>query len=415
MRKTIFSMSAILLACVVLTTTLVSVNASGGSNISATITKELDLINSNKLLTDEQRISKVIDAYFILKNETLKDIYVDDAFLFDTSSLSSKKNYQYNKNKIDYFKQLRSKSGLKVIWSNFNILMDNIKVNENEAVAQVTEENKSIVGKYENGFSTESTKYTIKMKKAGDKWLISEIASNDEFDKSYLDDETAFSNILNGKIKAAPASQGTRKDQPIQTKSGVSPQATYYNRTNAMIYAMTYANTGSYNSKFANYASANTDCQNFASQCVWYGFGGTNTTDAINNKSFPMRGNTLSSDQWYQTGTYGDCSTNGDQSPHTWNYVPHFANYIDTSSKGPWGFIYSGVSNADQGDTIQYWNGSEWSHTYVVVSVQGSSGSRTVNDIWVSAHTADINNQVLSSRVSNPSLLRTIRILGYVE
>lgn len=48
-------------------------------------------------------------------------------------------------------------------------------------------------------------------------------------------------------------------------------------------------NSSSYNLKFKYYNTGDTsDCMNFVSQCIWAGFGGTNNQTAINNHNIPM-------------------------------------------------------------------------------------------------------------------------------
>lgn len=104
-----------------------------------------------------------------------------------------------------------------------------------------------------------------------------------------------------------------------------------YNRSNAIAYAYTYT-TSSYNNtpgtgnnssfinaNFNNYTGMGGNCQNFASQCVWAGFGGVNTVDAVNSHQFPMNS------AWYDTKSNG---------LHTasWTCTDDFYSYITSSN-----------------------------------------------------------------------------------
>ncbi|NTU99378.1 hypothetical protein HGA64_05260 [Candidatus Falkowbacteria bacterium] len=139
------------------------------------------------------------------------------------------------------------------------------------------------------------------------------------------------------------------------------------------------------------------DCQNFASQCVWYGFGGTNSSTNINSKDFPMIGSGTRA--WYQTATQYDDSL-------SWINVISFADYVSsssTSTRGIFGWINNNnLSYAEVGDTIQIYSSSQgWYHTYVVNAVTGTSGSRTNSNIWVCAHTSNRNNERLDTVIGS--------------
>lgn len=192
----------------------------------------------------------------------------------------------------------------------------------------------------------------------------------------------------------------------VLTKSAIA-----YNRTSAVNYATTY--WSSYNPNFGAFSA---DCQNFASQCVWYGYGGTTvpTTDA--NATAPMVYNYNSSPlrDWY----HAKSGNNVAASP-SWIQTSEFMKYILNSStyvRGPMGWVYDRTNvclkYAMPGDIIHvYWKyeiddpEDLPDHAYVVVSTDNAYGYNNLSTIKVAAHTDDHNNYSLGA-LSN---------LGYSE
>ncbi len=194
----------------------------------------------------------------------------------------------------------------------------------------------------------------------------------------------------------------TRGEEVINSEG----YTTYINTSKVKNYAQQYSSNtsgySSYNSNFTWYS--NNDCQNFASQSIWYGLGGTNSTVNINNKYWPMVPSGTYS--WYGTGS----TTNG-----RWSVCGDFGSLIANTSAnraGPHGSIYSGISKARVGDIIQFKENSSsgWKHSYVVVAVTGTYGSRTASDITVCAHTTNRKNNLLSNCYVNSYIYRTIHV-----
>jgi len=179
------------------------------------------------------------------------------------------------------------------------------------------------------------------------------------------------------------------------------------------MYIITYDGSAR-NPRFYDYSAIGGDCQNFGSQCIWYGLGGVNDASMIDGKYFPMVDNGKTDPRsWYSTSIKYDTPNT-----YVWTGVDHFDDYIDDSGyniQGPYGTIYSGIAYAERGDLIQIRanSTSDYHHTYVVYGVQGTAGSRTKDDIWISAHTTDRENQKLSDFCTySLSNMRTIHIIG---
>lgn len=176
----------------------------------------------------------------------------------------------------------------------------------------------------------------------------------------------------------------------VQTTTNTKNATLYpwtYDPDAAATYATQYFN--SYNSIFGQ---ASADCQNFASQCVWAGFGGASTKTDIPSVSTSLVGSD-SSRVWCkeQSTTYYD---NWEYN-WAWTYCRSFAKLIDTSSYtqvGPLGWVYYGdLLNACVGDVIQWDTGGAPSdltvdHAMFVSATTGTKGTRTIDNIYVCAH-----------------------------
>jgi hypothetical protein len=323
-------------------------------------------------------------------------------------------------------KELRKKLNHKILWDNIEINVKKISIDKDTAIAEVSEKYKYILDDYNNGFSSSEITYTINFQKFDNKWLISQLKSDDEFDAAYYDKDFDVNDLITQ--MTSNNQQSVSKDSyekemnyiKEKAKMALNPNLTTqwtnisYNRSSASSYAYCYSlstsdpnSTQGYNPRFEAYIG--NDCQNFASQCVWYGFGGIDEQYYIENKIFPMvaSGNRA----WYQTST----ST---PSNWFWTGVDYFDDYIANGGygiEGPYGWKNNyNVDYAEIGDIIQIYSGGEWGHTYYVYNVSGTYGSRSTSDIWICAHTANRCNEKLDSIVgTNESNLRTVRISGY--
>lgn len=428
----IISIIVSVIASIAIFTSLVSANQKD-NGMQITFQKEIDLIQNNNLMTDERKISKIVELFLKLKKEDYKvNSAVDiSPLLYDNEEFA--KNHKFVKDKMRFNKELRIQQNQKILWDNIDVTIEKKEIKDDKATVEVYENYEFVLDDYNDGISSIGTSYTISLQKYDNKWLIAEIKSNDEFDKAYY--ETGFD--VNKKLKELTTSidiDVNTKNQYMEkekkyleeknnrnSNGNLLTQWTYYdyNRDNAGLYAWTYAedtrdySTTWYNNKFAEYASGglNSDCQNFGSQCVWYGFGGIDNQTYINNKSFPMV--STGSRAWYQTSTRYDTP-----STWVWTNVGSFANYISNGGyqiEGPNGYISTGyLATVERGDIIQVTDGSSWYHTYVVDMVDGTFGSRTNSNIWVSAHTLNREHNRLDTLFgSSQTSLRAVRIFGY--
>jgi hypothetical protein len=251
--------------------------------------------------------------------------------------------------------------------------------------------------------SSSGHSYTMRFEKTDDdKWLITEVDFYDEMYPANIDDPDLdvkgtidSARAEEQKYIAEMAARSAGQEEPelvqpdidIQMLPGATTQRAM-NTTLAASYATNHGGTGTYNSAFTSFPS---DCQNFVSQCVWAGLGGTNS--GIPTHAVPMATN--SGREWYNSAIANDYT-------NSWISLSKFTTYIQNGSQSTYGLagaIFSSIAGVNQGDIIHIYKDEEggWFHTYFVNSVTGTAGSRTAANIYVSGHTTNYSSVQLSS------------------
>lgn len=370
--------------------------------ISDNFVQASEVISSNKY-SDEIKVKEVIEKLFNAKLEILKGSKIDTSVYF--YNCITNKEAKYYEDKHTFIKALYNREDIDKESMKIELTFEDIIISDSKASVDLYEK---FTFMYTNGNGMPSAmgnRYKISLLEDGSKWQVVEIFSDDEFDEQYYEQEFDIEKLLEALSKPVQNIIDSNINSPDTIHSISSLPFTSYNASSAASYAYTYAEN--YNSKFESFSS---DCQNFASQCVWFGFGGSNTTIDISNGAWPM------TSIWYQKGP--DQTTS-----NAWYNVDGFADMIESSESnvsGPYGIINSGISTARVGDILQYnssSNPSDYVHSYIVYSVTGTEGSRTFSDIYVCAHTTDRKNIQLSTIWSDSSTNRfcTINILGYYD
>jgi len=376
--------------------------------ILSTLEKDIEFTQSNELLADEDKIRAIVTDLFLAMNNCEKEgIAFEFPSIFGRGSNNAKKSYEYRANKIKFVNELRRRDNTRILWNNVYVDFKDININGSDATVKLVENKKYIAGKQDNGISESQLTYTVKLVKAEGKWLVNGIVGGDEFDKDYQDRGLTAEQMLADYDKPAVKVETiTSRPKPSKDKVSALLWTASYDRSRASNYALTYALSN--NANFFKYSS---NCQNFGSQGVWYGFGGTNTSTAIRNRHKPMVTEPANdAEKWWNTGLEWGFDPRGH-----WVRVIAFRDHIADWAKtyGVFGSITTGsVKDTEVGDIIQKRNKDTkvWDHTYIVDAVDGTKGSRTPSNIWVCAHTADIKHQQLSTRGVAESDMRLIKI-----
>jgi len=260
-----------------------------------------------------------------------------------------------------------------------------------------------ITFQYEEGGETAECgdRYQVTFGKVGGTWCIVDIVSEEMIaygmtpDSFNLDAAIAEFDRLQ---EQGPVVQMVEPENGVE--EGVEPAALsdaintyrYYNRDNAAAYAYTYTtdsytensgnNSNFLNDNFCDYSESGGNCQNFASQCLWAGFGGSDTSDAIDSLKFPMDANGSGDEnKWYGDGQWGVIGS--------WINTHRFYDYVSASSKEKIGIrmsasiytlsagqSFASISDATtrlKGAVLQvFGNENNYGHSIIVTDVTGT-------------------------------------------
>lgn len=357
----------------------------------------------------ENEIRDVLTELFEVKNHYL----AGEAEQLDVSDLL----LEPDSDEVGYFqrfvvakRKILESSEMELVEPETNLTFDRIEVNNKTAKVDLYEWFSFTYhflddNSYLDDRSGEGMDYSITLSKSNGNWKIQGIDFDSDF-ASELRDPNADVDLFiqNSTERAIQVDEGVVV-QPFN--NGVNPYSVSmvnvsYNTESAVSYARTYGGENR-NSLFPAYSS---DCQNFASQCVWMGLGGVNNSTNVSNRKIPMVDGYARS--WFNGGGNHSAS---------WTAVDDFANYITSAtstSVGPYGTTISGCAYARPGDIIQFSDdgGATYYHSVFVVLVKGTEGSRTTNQIFVSAHTTDLSGVLLSGHYDSGTTFRIVRVWG---
>lgn len=200
--------------------------------------------------------------------------------------------------------------------------------------------------------------------------------------------------------------EDTYQAQKISPEGTIVPTANYtvnrvisYDKNAAIQYAKTYWGEGVINGfnwrneevfhEYGQYENQG-DCQNFASQCIYAGLGGSNAVTAVKNKLRPAVPGTFDTG-WYGSPNYTGCSkgwfrTSGFQS-YSESVVANKSailmstprTFIPTTSTKPSIDIGSNYKSALLGSLVHvYGNNTQLGHAIFITSVNGDSWSQVL-------------------------------------
>lgn len=311
---------------------------------------------------------------------------------------------------FEYEKQMRDDNSADISNEKFEYTINSITITGDKATAKCYEQYEYT---YKNDpvRSSRGIEYQITFVKKDNKWEIVDITTNNELERLVaqtgdVSGKYIFDFDIDEEVEEETNNSGSAKVVSAVTHD--------YNRTNAAEYALQYSDsthtnsaTSAYNSKFPQFAP--NDCQNFVSQCVWAGLGGSNTSTAISNKNKPMI--TTTGRKWF-------CSSASSYTT-SWTVVGDFRDYVVPEADGEDGiygvrYLKGKIANAQKGDVVQICDSNgTWYHSYIISSVTGTYGSRTLSNINICAHTSNRRNENLANVIGASSTnFRLIRISG---
>lgn len=349
--------------------------------------------------TDQKEIAGIANSFFMEKEDAfLSDGNLKIAEYYSTNDVKNIKN-DSSFHLFEYEKQMRDDNYLNISDEKFEYTINSITITDGKAIVKCYEYYEYTY-KNDSERSSRGTEYQLTLEKKDNKWEIVDVTSNNELENLFKETDN-----VSVELQFDFDIEDESNDAAITATSETTHE---YDRTAAAQYALDYSSssdgTGAYNT---NFPSSKADCQNFVSQCIWAGLGGTNTATAISKKNKPMI--TDADRAWY-------CTQSGHSA--TWTVVGTFRDYIakEADNKvGLYGVRYAKntIAKAQKGDVVQITINGKWAHSYIINKVTGTYGSRTLNDIYICAHTTNRNNENGALLIDLDKMdFRLIRISG---
>lgn len=351
------------------------------------------VINSEAVSTDEMKdINDFIESYIEFKSllymyqefdkvDSLSEFFVD---------YGENEFLNYETGRLKYLIKADEISGTTVTSYTNNFKIENIKNAKDRYY--VTLRLESLVEySYLKEPILNNIEHKLTLSKTIDGYLIEKDEYDDTFYSLYGLDADFESLIGDLQVNYEKSNNEilVTEDNTVGTRSIPGDSYDYYNstdRSNAVTYARTYTDdTGgcsgtNYNNSQFKYFSYGNDCQNYVSQCIWYGFGGRSSA----NKDYPM------SSLWWADATDTSSSWN-------WTGTSYFYDYATSNfSNNNYGIqAYStNPSNIDIGDYV-YVPG----HVLFITDYDDidNDGIIDYNEIEICAHTYNFKDRNLAS------------------
>jgi putative amidase-like protein len=366
---------------------------------------QLTKTSNNKLLTatsnDDEAVKLTCESFLAIAKASVREPNKYDPSVIVSSNSLNKDTIQYRL--TDYIYQSELNEAINQSISNDSLEFTDFKITYNgiEATASIVE---SYTYYSNDGFDDKSFRrkmYTFTLHNINNSWLITDVKTDDPWE---LEDNFVYSPI---NVKATISEIATiksnqnfiNKDKSVQPTTDSTMYSWTYDTSAAVDYAENHYDDTSSSDSIFGYTSGN-DCQNFASQCVWAGLGGSGSSTTDRPAVPTSRAGSDAFNVWCRN-------------QHTTNYSSYYFNWAwdnargfmkllkasSSSSEGPYGNSYysDGVENSEVGNVLCVnWDGTpdedSMDHAMFVTEVSGTSGSRTKSDVKIAAHTSATNS-----------------------
>ncbi|EHL07523.1 hypothetical protein SDC9_41586 [bioreactor metagenome] len=359
---------------------------------------------------DEDAVKNTIEAYFDLQNEIViheKDVELLADFFTDPES---NKFYNFQSKRLEYSIQKPKilEYSIADILTKFDY--KSIDINDDFIIVDVVVD-KFVKLNFDEKYDPMRSEHRITLKNIDNKLYIEKDEYTDEFmelygmdcdfDQLIQDLKDGYAKILRDNIKYA--NDPRIQESELEPSSSPGDYYVSYNRSNAVYYARLYSDnnghsTSNYNNaQFSSYGT--NDCQNFVSQCIWYGFGGRNSA----NKDLPMTA------EWWANKT-------GTNTNWYWVNTAHFYNYITgnyaSDNYGVRG-ITTSIASLQPGDYV--YDTSNGGHVMFVSKVGDTNGDgqNDLGGIEICAHTYNHKDYRLIDTDTNLSNCIFVKVFNF--
>lgn len=258
--------------------------------------------------------------------------------------------------------------------------------------------------------SVYETIYSVDLVKLDGQWLVAGVTDGSRFDSEH---PTAAGFDVKAELEKLRVALETEKCTITYPLSQEADGQIPYNGEHAAAYAYTYARQQAgqpreefYSPQFESYAGRGGDCMNFASQCMWAGFGGSQTISAIDSHAAPM--DTAGENVWFARSP---AAGSGVKNALGWISCQSFREYL-TGAKDGWGTAgsnasadpgmyatilhvsagspLSGVPAEDLVGAVAHVEGVGGPYAHAIVLTEAVGNRRS--EVWFCSHTKDMTH-----------------------
>lgn len=268
--------------------------------------------------------------------------------------------------------------------------------------------------------SVYETPYRAALIRLGTQWLVADITDGSRFDGLYQSDPDFDPAAALAELETNLSTEACRITSPPDPGGKAEGRIDYDGRS-AAAYAYTYSRRGAdtpredfYNPQFKSYAGRGGDCMNFASQCMWAGFGGSQTEAGIAQSGLPMDSDGVS--QWHSAGSFSDredalswisCQAfreyltgrrdgAGTAGSNAARDVGMYASILDVGAGSP----VAGVPPESLVGAVAHVEGAGGDYAHAIVFTQACGTGR--GEIWFCCHTKDLTHIKLGDYYFGP-------------
>lgn len=356
-------------------------------------------------LSDMQIIEEICKVHIATSRAFVRDPDNYSKTTFFSPEAGENQLVKNHVSQYDYLNALYEAKGWTFYSDSLSFSGFEVEINGDYANASIVEEYSYDI---DNGFDELcwlSREYSIALRKSSGNWYITCITTDSLIEREEIDVEAQIA-LLNQPVEAT----GICDDSNIEHNAAPMSSNLYswiYNVDDAVDYAQNY-----FNGTNQLFGQSGADCQNFASQCVWAGLGGTSATD-VPCVSYDLVGH--SAPNLWCHNQYSDYYSNYKLN-WAWDNVVGFFHLIAVSTPntiGPYGNVYTSnaLASAKKGDVLFVnsdggaASSTNIDHAMFITKVNGISGSRTSANIFIAAHNAPTKKayQPLSDYITNPN------------
>lgn len=355
---------------------------------------------------DEAQIEQLIVGFLASSKAYIRSPnQYNNGSQFIANSAKTSAPVEYRIAETEYKRALNEAMGWEITSDNISFDNFTIDVSGSQASASVVEDYTYYIT---DGFDSESFRrreYSFELQNGANGWEIVSVKTNDPWEEedgfSYdvVDVESHIAEVLT--VPQTLDSGDVLDEEDLAVPAATTLNRWTYSTSDAVDYAVDHYKDNKNGDSIFGFTTGN-NCQNFASQCVWAGLGGSGSSTSARPAVSTSVAGSDGPNVWQRNVATKCYSSSTYWLNWTWDTVRGFANMMvesDPDREGPCGntqysgkFRYAAVGNVLSVD----WDGNPsrdtLDHAMFVTEVSGTSGSRTTSQVKVAAHTNPTNS-----------------------